>query len=439
MRNVLPELLGWWRSGDDVALATVVGTWRSSPLPPGAAMLVGPDKSVVGSVSGGCVESDVYAVAEQVLADGQPMLKRYGISDSDAVAVGLTCGGIIDVFVQRVNRATFAELDRVALAVEEQRPVAVTTVVRHPDPDRVGRRLVLDDDRTVGTLGSQRIDAAVTADVRGLLANGRNDLLTYGPDGQRRGEGMQVFTESFAPKPRMLVFGAIDFAAAVADLGSFLGYRVTVCDARPVFATRTRFPNAEEVVVEWPHRYLRAEVQAGRIDARAAICVLTHDPKFDVPLLKIALTMPVACYVGAMGSRRTHEARLAQLAEEGLSPAQVGQLSSPIGLDLGARTPEETAVSILAEIIALRWGGSGARLAGASGPIHRALGVGVSRADEDGPATAPTDESPMRQSPSAADVTGRDLDRWPGHHTPHHRHHAEPDTPWLRGPRPDQP
>ena len=370
MRNVLPELLGWWRSGDDVALATVVGTWRSSPLPPGAAMLVGPDKSVVGSVSGGCVESDVYAVAEQVLADGQPMLKRYGVSDSDAFAVGLTCGGIIDVFVQRVNRGTFAELDRVALAVEEQRPVAVTTVIRHPDPDRVGRRLVLDDDRTVGTLGSQRIDAAVTADVRGLLANGRNDLLTYGPDGQRRGEGMQVFTESFAPKPRMLVFGAIDFAAAVADLGSFLGYRVTVCDARPVFATRTRFPNAEEVVVEWPHRYLQAEMQAGRIDARTAICVLTHDPKFDVPLLKIALTMPVACYVGAMGSRRTHEERLAQLAEEGLSPAQVGRLSSPIGLDLGGRTPEETAASILAEIIALRWGGSGARLAGASGPIH---------------------------------------------------------------------
>ena len=150
MRNVLPELLGWWRSGDDIALATVVRTWRSSPLPPGAALLVGPDKSVVGSVSGGCVESDVYAVAEQVLADGRPVLKTYGVSDSDAFAVGLTCGGIIDLFVQRVNRATFAELDRVALAVEEQRPVAVTTVVRHPDPDRVGRRLVLDDDRTVG-------------------------------------------------------------------------------------------------------------------------------------------------------------------------------------------------------------------------------------------------------------------------------------------------
>src|SRR5919112_3423934 len=374
MRNVLPELLGWWRSGDDVALATVVGTWRSSPLPPGAAMLVGPDKSVVGSLSGGGVESDVYAVAGRVLADGQPMLKRYGISDSDAVAVGLTCGGIIDVFVQRVNRATFAELDRVALAVEEQRPVAVTTVVRHPDPDRVGRQLVLDDDRTVGSLGSQGTDAAVTADVRGLLANGRNDLLTYGRDGQRRGEGMQVFTESFAPKPRMLVFGAIDFAAAVADLGSFLGYRVTVCDARPVFATRTRFPNAEEVVVEWPHRYLQAEVQAGRIDHRTAICVLTHDPKFDVPLLKIALTTPVACYVGAMGSRRTHQNRLAQLADQGLSPAELSRLSSPIGLDLGARTPQETALSILAEIIALRWGGSGARLAGASGPIHRALG-----------------------------------------------------------------
>ena len=370
MREVLTELLDWWRSGGDVALATVVGTWQSAPRQPGAAMLVGPDKSVVGSVSGGCVESDVYAVAEQVLADGRPVLKTYGVSDSDVFTVGLTCGGIIDVFVQRVSRTSFPELEQVAEAVAKQRRVALATVVRHPDPDRVGQRLVLDEERVAGTLGSERIDAAVAADATGLLATGCSNLVTYGPDGQRRGQGMQVFVECFAPQPRLLVFGATDFAAAVARLGSFTGYRVTVCDARPLFATRTRFPNADEVVVQWPHRYLEAEMQAGGIDSRTAICVLTHDPKFDVPLLKLALTMPVACYVGAMGSRRTHQDRLAQLAAEGLGPAELSRLSSPIGLDLGARTPEETAVSILAEIIAYRWGGTGTHLSQAGTPIH---------------------------------------------------------------------
>ncbi|MBA3311085.1 MAG: XdhC family protein, partial [Nocardioidaceae bacterium] len=205
---------------------------------------------------------------------------------------------------------------------------------------------------------------------RGLLAAGRNETLHYGPDGQRRGEGMAVFVSSYAPKPRMLVFGAIDFAAAVARVGSFLGYHVTVCDARPVFATASRFPEADEVVVSWPHKYLADEVGAGRVDGRAVICVLTHDPKFDVPLLEVALRLPDVAYVGAMGSRRTHDDRMERLREAGLSDEELTRLSSPIGLDLGARTPEETAVSIAAEIIALRWGGKGDRLAGVSGPIH---------------------------------------------------------------------
>jgi xanthine dehydrogenase accessory factor len=180
---------------------------------------------------------------------------------------------------------------------------------------------------------------------------------------------MRVFVASYAPKPRLLVFGAIDFAAAVARLGAFLGYRVTVCDARPVFATASRFPDADEVVVDWPHRYLAAEAEAGRVDERAVLAVLTHDPKFDVPVLEVALRLPVA-YVGAMGSRRTHDDRLARLREAGLTEAELARLSSPIGLDLGARTPEETAVSIAAEIIQLRWGGAGRRLADLTGPIH---------------------------------------------------------------------
>ena len=183
---------------------------------------------------------------------------------------------------------------------------------------------------------------------------------------------MSVFVTSYAPRPRLLVFGAIDFAAAVARIGGFLGYEVTVCDARPVFATPARFPEADHVVIGWPHRYLADEQEAGRIDRRTAVCVLTHDPKFDVPLLEVALRLPEVGYVGAMGSRRTHAERLAQLREAGVTESELSRLSSPIGLDLGARTPEETAISIAAEIIALRWGGGGERLAALDGPVHHA-------------------------------------------------------------------
>ena len=181
---------------------------------------------------------------------------------------------------------------------------------------------------------------------------------------------MRVFVMSLAPRPRMIVFGAIDFAGSMAAMGSFLGYWVTVCDARPIFATKARFPHADEVVVDWPHRYLEAEVRAGRVDERTVICVLTHDPKFDIPLLKVALSLPPGAYVGAMGSRRTHAERVRRLREEGSNDEQLQRLSSPIGLDLGARTPEETAVSIAAEIIALQWGGSGSRLSALGGAIH---------------------------------------------------------------------
>ena len=218
--------------------------------------------------------------------------------------------------------------------------------------------------------GSARADAAVTDDARGLLAAGRSEVLTYGPDGERLGDGMDVFVSSFAPPPRMLVFGVIDFAAALARQGSFLGYRVTVCDARPVFATPARFPTADEVVVDWPHRYLTAQADTGAIDGRTVICLLTHDPKFDVPLLEVALRLPDVAYVGAMGSRRTHDDRIQRLREAGLTDAELDRLSSPIGLDLGARTPEETAVSIAAELIARQWGGGPRPLTEIEGRIH---------------------------------------------------------------------
>ena len=371
MREVLPELMAWWRSGQPVGVGTVVATFESAPRPPGASMLVGPGGEAVGSVSGGCVEGAVYELAQSVVASGQPVLERYGVSDESAFAVGLTCGGILDVYVERVDPVAFPDLEQVADDVEQGRPVAVATVVEHPDPALVGRRVTIRPGVAMaGSLGSPRTDDAVLDDALGLLASGHSATLTYGPDGERRGEGMRVFVWAFAPKPRLLVFGAIDFAAAVARVGSFLGYHVTVCDARPVFATATRFPQADEVVVSWPHKYLRAEVDAGRIDRRTAICVLTHDPKFDVPVLEVALRLPEVGYVGAMGSRRTHDDRLARLREAGLTEDELARLSSPIGLDLGARTPEETAISIAAEIVATRWGGGGERLAELSGRIH---------------------------------------------------------------------
>ena len=391
MREVLPELMRWYDAGETIGVGTVVATFQSAPRPPGASMLVGPDGEAVGSVSGGCVEGAVYELAGDVVGSGEPVLQRYGISDDDAFAVGLTCGGILDVFVEKVNRERFPELTQIAADIEAGRPVALATVVEHPDPAWLGRRIVVRPDGIVpaekhpasadsgvkrpglsvsGTLGSARADDAVADDALGLLAHGRNATLGYGPDGERRGEGMRVFVWAFAPPPRMLVFGAIDFAAAVARVGAFLGYHVTVCDARPVFATNSRFPEADEVVVDWPHRYLRAEADAGRVDPRTVLCVLTHDPKFDVPLLEVALRLPEVAYIGAMGSRRTHEDRLDRLREAGVTEDEIARLSSPIGLDLGARTPEETAVSIAAEIIALQWGGTGDRLGGREGRIH---------------------------------------------------------------------
>ena len=370
MREVMKELLEWWDAGETVGVGTVVATFRSAPRPPGASMVVGPDGTAVGSVSGGCVEGAVYEAAQEAAGSGEPSLHRYGISDEDAFAVGLTCGGILDVYVEQISKQTFPELGALAAEIEAGQPVALARVVEHPDKDWVGRRAIVRPGGITGSLGSPRADDAVRDDALGLLAQGTNATLTYGPDGERRGEGMRVFVWAFAPRPRMLVFGAIDFAAAVARVGHFLGYHVTVCDARPIFATATRFPEADEVVVDWPHRYLAAESEAGRIDARTVITVLTHDPKFDVPLLEVALRLPEVGYIGAMGSRRTHDDRLARLEEAGLDAEEIARLSSPIGLDLGARTPEETAISIAAEIISRRWHGSGIRLSTSSGRIH---------------------------------------------------------------------
>ncbi|MFD4003388.1 XdhC family protein [Streptomyces rubiginosohelvolus] len=367
MRDILPDLRARCADGVPLALATVVAVHGSAPRDPGAVMAVDAAGTVVGSVSGGCVEGDLYEVAREVLAGAGPRVVAYGISDDEAFGVGLTCGGTIEVLVRAyVSPAELADLGALLDLIADDRPVAEATVLS--GAAETGARLVVrpsDAGPTTGTLGSEGLDAAVTDDARGLLAQGHTTIQWYGAHGQRRMQEVAVFIRTYAPPPRMLVFGAIDHAAATARIGSFLGYRVTVCDARPAFATRERFPTADEVIRAWPHTYLAST----EVDARTVICVLTHDPKFDVPLLLAALRTPAA-YIGVMGSRRTHHDRLARLREAGADEAALARLASPVGLDLGARTPEETAVSIAAEVIQHRWGGTGRPLGELTGAIH---------------------------------------------------------------------
>ncbi len=357
MLDIAGELRQWAEQGRAFAVATVVAVSGSAPRGPGAALAVDADGTVVGSVSGGCVEGAVYELCAEVLRTGEPVTERFGYADDDAFAVGLTCGGVLDIFVQRVEPALPLALDGGSLALAR--------VVAGP-AGMPGRAMVVRlDGGWQGGFGDPALDAAARAEAAAMLAAGRTGTVVVGADGGLCGEPVTLLVESDLPAPRMLVFGAIDFAAALVRVGAFLGYRVTVCDARPVFATPARFPAADEVVVDWPHRYLDSQT----LDDRAVVCVLTHDARFDVPLLVRALRLPVG-YVGAMGSRRTHLERLERLREAGLTERELARLHSPIGLDLGARTPEETALSIAADITAHRYGGSGLPLAGAHRPIH---------------------------------------------------------------------
>jgi len=411
MRDILATLDGWCATGTRFAVASVIRTWSSSPKQPGAAMAVSESGEVVGSVSGGCVEAAVYELARQALGTGEAFTQTFGVADDDAFAVGLTCGGTMEIFVRPVAEARFAQWSALAAAVREGRQAAMATVLSGASTGAC--LLVRDDDGLTGSLGERDLDAQALARMRRLSPSGRSGepcpgsgwavpadgpsasrpgtcaaagatdsrarcadgaearglpataLLHNGVTRERLPDGTRLFLESFTKPPRLLIFGAIDYAGALARLGTFLGYRVTVCDARPVFATPARFPDAHEVVVDWPHRWLSGT----RVDERTVICVLTHDPKFDIPLLEVALHTD-AVYIGAMGSRRTHEDRLRRLREAGVDEVALARLRSPIGLDLGGRTPEETAVSIAAEVIALREGGTGRSLTETLAPIH---------------------------------------------------------------------
>ncbi|MEU9268089.1 XdhC/CoxI family protein [Streptomyces sp. NPDC048251] len=423
MLDIAEELNRWVEQGRDFAVATVVAVGGSAPRRPGAALAVDADGTAIGSVSGGCVEGAVYELCRQALEDGESVLERFGYSDDDAFAVGLTCGGIIDILVTpvRVGDRVRPVIEAGLAAAASGGATALARIVTGP-ADLVGRALVVrrrgtdengsrisasydsgfqgsgsydsgfrastsydsgfhggasydsgfrnstsyDSGFYEGGFGAHpELDRTVAAEAGAFLDAGRTGTLEIGEQGSRCGAPLTVLVESSVPPPRMIVFGAIDFASALVRVGKFLNYRVTVCDARPVFATEARFPEADEIVVEWPHRYLERTA----VDARTVLCVLTHDAKFDVPLLRLALRLPVA-YVGAMGSRRTHLDRNARLREVGVTELELARLRSPIGLDLGARTPEETALSIAAEIVADRRGGSGVSLTGAHTPIH---------------------------------------------------------------------
>ncbi|MEU3600377.1 XdhC/CoxI family protein [Streptomyces sp. NPDC006798] len=370
MLDIADELHRWLRDGRTFAVATVVAVSGSAPRLPGAALAVDTEGRAVGSVSGGCVEGAVYELCVRVLSEGRPLRERFGTFDpDDAFATGLTCGGELDVLVVPVapDGPEAAAVTRAA----EGDTTALVRITGGP-AGLLGRALAVAPDGAYhGTLGGPPgRDRAAAAEARALLETGRSGTVTVGADGtgadgDRCEDPLTLFVEAGAPPPRMIVFGAVDFAAALVRIGTFLGYRVTVCDARPVFATAERFPGADEVVVEWPHRYLRAT----GTDRRTVLCVLTHDAKFDVPLLEYALRLPVA-YIGAMGSRRTHADRERRLRAAGVTARELARLRSPIGLDLGARTPEETALSIAAEIVANRRGGGGLPLTDTGTPIH---------------------------------------------------------------------
>ncbi|MBK3632183.1 XdhC family protein [Streptomyces sp. MBT97] len=369
MLDLAPQLCAWLAEGREAAVATVVSVGGSAPRGPGAALAVDGEGTVIGSVSGGCVEASVYELCARALESGDSVLERFGYSDDDAFAVGLTCGGVLDVLVTPVTAdGSAGALLRHALdASARDEPVALVRVVRGPAA-LLGATLLVhaDGSREGGLGGHEDLDGAAAAQALAALDTGRTTTVELSPDGSHCPGGLTLLVETSVPPPRMIVFGAVDFAAALVRAGKFLGYRVTVCDARPVFTTAERFPEADEIVVDWPHRYLRGT----RTDARTVVCVLTHDAKFDVPLLEVALRLPLA-FVGAMGSQRTHADRDRRLREVGLEEHELARLRSPIGLDLGGRTPEETALSITAEIVAARRGGTGLPLTGSDRPIHR--------------------------------------------------------------------
>jgi len=345
VKEILADIDRWQRGGERFALATVVATRRSAPRPPGAKLGVSSRGELAGSVSGGCVENEVYGAAQEVLNGAEPRFLTYGISDDLALEIGLPCGGEIDVFVEEADQEL---VDRLRRVVESERSAVLFTVV---EGEGIG-------DRWLAVEGEET-DAPVelAAALEDLLRSGRSTILEH--------EGLRVFAEVIEPSPRLVVIGAVDTAEALCAAAKQLGWRTVVADARAKFATPERIPSADELIVGWPDEVL----ERVRPDYTTAVVVLTHEDRFDVPALRGALATE-AFYIGALGSRRNQERRRERLLEAGVTEHDLERISGPSGLDIGAVSPAETAVSILAEILARRAGRAGGPLQTAEGRIH---------------------------------------------------------------------
>jgi xanthine dehydrogenase accessory factor len=368
VKDVLDDVSGWRDRGDRVAIATVVAVKRSAPRPPGAKMAVNEHGEVSGAVSGGCVEGAVVEAAAEVLGGDGPKLLHFGIADSDAWDVGLPCGGEIDVFVEEngiaprpaepgaSRKASLSAQGEFARIAGEDGRAALVSVIAGGDLS--AKLLVSADGATEGGLGNAELDRVAVEAAEELMWAERSE--------QREAGEITLFVDVTAPAPRLVVFGAVDYAAALCRLARAAGWRPFVCDPRSQFATPDRFPEADEVIAAWPDE---AFARIGGIDRATYVAVLTHDPKLDDAALELALRSE-APYVGAMGSRRAQAQRRERLLAAGLEEDLLDRIAAPIGLDLGAVTPEETALSIMAEVVAVRNGRDGARLSEAGGRIH---------------------------------------------------------------------
>ncbi len=338
-------------------MATLIAVEGSAPRDPGADMAIAQDGEIAGSITGGCIEAALVQESRAVFERGNPRIARFGLQDEQAHAVGLSCGGTLEVLLDEPQAAW---IDAVSQAMTNWQARGVALRLDGPG---AGSRLALFANGSIGSLGDPDLDEAACAELQ-TQGTQAHSLRFFGEQGEPHGD-VRVFLARFAQKPRMYVFGAVDFAGAMLRIGKLLGYEAILCDARPAFATRTRFPDADRIEVAWPDEMLARET----IDERTAIVAMTHDEKFDLPLLRAALATP-AGYIGVMGSRRTNERRFAQLRESGIETAQIERLCAPAGLDIGGRTPEEIALSIAAEIIAVRNARQGGRLKEAQGPLR---------------------------------------------------------------------
>ncbi|HWT25246.1 MAG TPA: XdhC family protein [Solirubrobacteraceae bacterium] len=359
------RVIDWLRNGRRVAAGLLVGIDGSAPLDAGASMYVDAGGTIDGSVTGGCVESAVAQEAMALLAgDGGARLVTYGISDELAGTVGLMCGGTVHIFVHELVPDSREAVLRGLEAVVEERPCAVATLLDGP---HAGAKLFVDAHTRTGTLGGPALlDANVEREARGLVAHGRTTVRHFGLDGTTLGTGLRVHVTAHAEPPRMVIFGAIDFSAALARIASGLGYRVTIADPRRAFLDSPRFAAFAETVAAWPDEVLAAAPPG----PRDAVLVFTHDAKLDVPALMAAFATD-AGYVGALGSRQTTSDREARLRAAGASDEDLERVYAPCGLDIGAATVEETAIAVLAEMTAHRAHRSGASLRDGSGPIRR--------------------------------------------------------------------